>query len=67
MKNHLQLVKDLTNAINKTQQADCTVDQVDYWVGSDASNTEIKTYIEEVLSKDKCAVTYRDIFDLWYD
>ena len=65
MKNRNELLKELTRAINSTQSADCTIAQVDYWVGCDANNKEIENYIDEVVQGDPECVTYKDIFNLW--
>ena len=55
MKNRLQLLKALTRAVNTTQGADCTLAQVDYWVGSDTDNATIQDYLNEVLVKSPSA------------
>ena len=65
MKNRTQLLKDLMRAINTSENADCTLQQVDYWVGCNATRNDIAIYIEEVVNKSPCAVSYKDIQELW--
>lgn len=59
------LVKTLTNAINAHWTVMLTFEQVENWVGCDASNEQISEYIADFSSNPEAAVTPSDVLWLW--
>jgi hypothetical protein len=63
-----QNICKLQNEINKHHKSDLTLEQVEHWVGSDASMSEIIDNCYEVkMSSGKEGVTPDDILDLCED
>lgn len=63
-----QAIENLTNEINKHNDVQLTVPQVEHWVGSDTSlTTIINDYHDVKSSKGKDCVNPDDVLSLWDD
>ena len=65
MSKRTALINQLKDTINKHHGSSLSIEQVEHWVGSDASIETIDEYTSEVDAGDDTAVTPSDVTSLW--
>ena len=60
-----ELLKQLADVINNKEEANITFNQVNYYIGCDMSNDNLRVWIEEAMEEE--GVTAADVLELWDD
>lgn len=67
MSKRTALINQLKDTINEHSGSSLSLEQVEHWVGSDASESEIDEHISDFRYEPDNAVTPEDILSLWED
>lgn len=67
MSKRTALINQLKDTINEHNGSSLSLAQVEHWVGSDASESEIDEHISDFRYEPDNAVTPEDILSLWED